>query len=214
MAAGTPRSLRTWCTLLAALALTAAAACGDDTFPVNDPEAPLERLEELRLRTWDLPGPFQLMQQGPSHNEEAAARSPNPNQRRDEFARWGRVVGYSQEFLASDRFLAVRFLTVVYKTEEGAARSLAAASSGFDTVQVPVNRSEAALATPLGDESRAWRLTYDPEGDPAEGHYIVWRRGRVVLSVQTVAEPGASHQEDAEALAAALDRRFRSGGVR
>ncbi|HEY8490986.1 MAG TPA: hypothetical protein VIO14_08335 [Dehalococcoidia bacterium] len=215
MAAGPPGSLRSLVALLAALALAAAASCGGGgTLPVDDPEATLERLEEARLRTWDLPGPFTLTQQGPSRNEDAAARSPEPNRRRDEFARWGRVVGYSQEFLASDRFLAVRFLTVAFKTEDGAASSLAAAASAFDSAQVPVVRSEVSLASPLGDEARAWRLTYDPEGNPAEGHYIVWRRGRLVLSAQTVAEQGAAGQADAEELAAALDRKVTESGIR
>lgn len=213
--AGSPgRTLRL---LLAALALAlAGTACGDDdaAFPVDDPDATLERLEELRLRSWEIPGSFALASQGPSRNEDVASRSPNPNQRLDEFTRWGRVIGYSQEFLATDRALAVRFLTVIYRTEDGAARALEATASGFDAIQVPVVRSEASVASPLGQETRAWRLVYDPEGERAEGHYITWRRGRALLSVQTLGQGEPADQSEAEEMAAVLDRRFTGAGAR
>jgi hypothetical protein len=201
--------------LVAALALLLLLpACGNDVaLPVDDPGATEERLQDLRLRSWDLPGSFRLAGEGVSHNDEVASRSTDPNRRLDEFTRWGRVVGFSQEFRAGDRLLAVRYLTVVYRTDDGARQSFEATPSVFQAVDLPLNRMEVSVSAPLGEETRGYRLVYDPDGDRAEGHYITWRRGRVVMSAQTWVLDAPADQAEAEELAGALDRRFTESGV-
>lgn len=206
--------------LAAALVMAAAAAawpaCGDGgSLPVDDPDATAGRLRELRLRSWDLPGTFSLVSEGTTGNDELVDRSADPNRRRDQFDRWGRVVAFSQEFRSDDGTVAVRFQTVVYETEDGAGQAFTSTPTVFEDVPGTMTRSPAVPGTGLGDETAAYRLVYgDPEGDHAEGHYLTWRRGRVVLSTQTIVLEGAADQGQAEELAAALDRRFTEGNVR
>lgn len=113
---------------------------GDGTTAV-DTATPAEN-DELRdalplmvLQEEDLPPGLQTVGEGFTTNEEIIEASPDPNAKRAELARWGRILSYSTTFQPGPDILpetpirGINTSASLYETAEGAAESYAQAET-------------------------------------------------------------------------------------
>lgn len=106
-----------------------------DAMPTAETDGLREALPLMLVQEEDLPVGLQIVSQGFTTNEELIEASPDPDAKRAELARWGRILSYSTTFqpgpdiLAQTPIRGVNASASLYETDEGAAESYAQAEA-------------------------------------------------------------------------------------
>ncbi|HET9199495.1 MAG TPA: hypothetical protein VFO84_00780 [Dehalococcoidia bacterium] len=207
--------------LLGVLLLTGCDPNDDDSEPTPDPRLDIEfEPADLICTEDDIPPSFEYeaVVSGEVDDEEAAAGSADPDERREQFERWGREGGqfaaFSSEQQADepdevayvecgiDRYETIAgaeaaFFTLSRGLEERAQQSLE--SQGFEEVAF-----EDIPSPQIGDETAAVSGTASKDGQPFEFFAVTFRRLNMVGYSLSVAPERFSFVEDAANITAQM----------
>jgi hypothetical protein len=183
------------------------AACGGS----GGDSAPDVAARSLVLKQQDVPPLYESNDtlSGPVSNEEVA--SGRPEGYADRLDEWGRVEGYSAQYLndleASPNTgvgqRSIDSLASVYEDADGASESFAAGLQGYKDADF-----KPAGTVRLGDDARAFRGSATLDGKPVEYLVVTWRRGPIISSVVTSAPPRKVSLALVERLARKQDQRI------
>ena len=209
-------SARQWSrSALAAVAVAAAlvAACGDSqdetsgtttptAMPTAAPSPEQQLLEQVVLRTEDLPPGLVQVDAGISTNEEVAAGEEDPEQELARLESLGRLLGYEVNFVPGSespperRIFAVTSTASLYRTPQGASGSFADDAQAAREADWPAAYPDLAdievreVERPeLADEVYWIRITGLQDGEDSRmfiEDFVVLRRSRVRCFVRAV----------------------------
>jgi len=227
-----------WAAVLIVLAAAVGMACGgggdDDgggAEPTPDRQTLEAMLKNITLNIEDLPGSFNILQEGFIDNEQAAAIDPEgPTKGKERMDGWHRLLGYEVRFMATDPVGAFQkggIATItsnisIFADEQGAIGAL---QWGRDLLSNP---AEAATIIPgvtemeggpmsfttIGDETTASEFTgmYRAEdfqvNVPFTAHVVVIRHGRGEAHITVSAIGGAKPGPEVEQLVRLVDERL------
>ena len=189
-------------TVLVALLLAAAVACGDGGGEVTPTPADGEvegQLGQMVLQLEDLPSGVILAEESFVTNEESAAASADREGRLVMLEEWGRILGYDVTYQANPEvmeqvgLLLANSTASLYGSEEGASASFA------DAEQTARTTDWAALF------GGAWGMEEEEMASPALTDEMLW------LRVTAKAEVGEGAEEETLANDIAI---FRQGPAR
>ena len=198
-AAPSRRALRPWgaaAALVLTLSILAGPACGGpsepgEPSPTGDSGAE-EMLQRMVLQPEDVPPGLQRAEQTFTTNEQLVASSADPDARRAEIERWGRILSHQTTYLPSPEATpdgaaqAITSSSSLYETGEGAALSFVEARKTVDDTDWQSTRPELQqFETELIEreglaDGLVWlRLSgLSPQGMLVED-FIIFRVGRV-----------------------------------
>ena len=207
--------------------------------PSPSPSLPAETRAELEallkaaaLDVDDLPSGFALEEESFLTSEEAAADDPiDPQERLDDFNKWGRLLSYNVSYMKEVGLAALMGGTagigveiVIYRDEEGAQASMSSTRERIEDPELAAkiladfqdeDYSDAQLSkisfADIGDETLAFQITAQSSAelvDKVVFQIVGVREGRVIGSVKTVALTAASPIEELEGLVRRLHEKI------
>jgi len=178
-------------------------------------EEALDILPQVALQLEDLPAGFGLLDSRFDSLTDEAQFSDDPDRHSRELESWGFLLGHDRyyERIASEGLLEVDVEAWLHEDEEGANDAFL--DGALFVVYGEVTPEEIRDFPALGDESEGYRLSgpyVNSNGDEiqAEGYSVIIRVEQFLAAFTTASRAGQASQEEAAALATALESRMES----